>query len=540
MPVFGEETFELPIFGGLGITDRPTDTLCPQLTNLLMSAEKEYRIREDFILVQRTTKTPIAIGIAQSIPRTLFENNMEVFTAVGIETADTPTIMQFFDDGTTRDCKWLNCNAITPTSVVQTLPAGYGVKAFCQYKDRYYASNGTTVGKIFRISNFVAAGGALTCTDLNTITKGVDIMLTFRSRVFGIKKNRIYYTDLPAIGLYPEVWNETINFIDIPSVDFDVTVYNAFVYRDKIYMFTDKGIYVLSVNGAPVNWSIQPVSTNFPIYDRDSVCLNKNMIFLTDQQSVTMFDGSAFKPVSNNIRSIFHNNQSSYCWFSLYPWEDGVILTRTSFNAPAGNYTNSVNANSNKKILYFNMLIWAELDFGDSYWATIKAGRSLLPYRGKIASSWLCGVTSATDQSIYFYDSGYWKGDCANSTDHIGGTRSKKPVVLETPAPFLKSRSFKKYKYVDIYGYLNDLNSGSNLRFNNELVTAGDKGKSVFKAPISDILGSQFKGTPTTPLIISGVVDTSLSGLPNDPPFLIIGVDLIYNQDNRGRDGMGM
>jgi hypothetical protein len=351
MAVFGEETFELPIFAGLGITDRPTDTLCPQLQNMFLSSEKEYRIREDFILIQRTTKTPIAIGIAQPVPRTLFENNMEVFTAVGIETADTPTILQFFDDGTTRDCRWLNCNAITPTSVVQTLAAGYGVKAFCQYKDRYYASNGTTVGKIFRIQNFVAAGGALTVTDLNTITKGVDILLTFRSRVFGIKKNRIYYTDLPAIAGYPEVWNESINVIEIPSVDFDVTVHNAFVYRDKIYMFTDKGIYVLSVNGAPVNWSIQPVSTNYPIYDRDSVCLNKNVIFLTDQQSVTMFDGSQFKPISNNIRSVFHNNNSSYCWFSVYAWEDGILLTRNSFNAPSGFYTRSTNTNNNKKML---------------------------------------------------------------------------------------------------------------------------------------------------------------------------------------------
>jgi hypothetical protein len=540
MAVFGEETEVLPIFGGLGITDRPTDTLCPQLTNLFMSAEKEYRIREDFVLIQRTTKTPVNIGIANPIPRTVFENNMEVFTAVGTETADTPTILQFFDDGTTRDCKWLNCNAITPTSVIQTLPAGYGVKSFCQYKDRYYASNGTLTGKIFRIQNFTTAGGALTCTDLNTIDKGVDILLTFRSRVFGIKKNRIYYTDLPVIAGYPEVWNKDINVIEIPSVDFDVTVHNAFVFKDKIYMFTDKGIYVLSVNGAPVNWSIQPVSQNFPVYDRDSVCLNKNIIFLTDQQNVTMFDGSQFKIISNNIRSVFHNNTSLYCWFSLYPFEDGVLLARNSFSAPSGIYTRSSNTNANKKVLYFNTLVWTEIEFGDSYWSTIKAGRSLLPYRGKIASSWVCGETSATDQSVYFYDGGQWQGDCANSTDHFAGARSKKPVTLETPVPFLKTRSFKKFKFVYIYGYLNDKNTGATLRFNNEIITPVEKGKSIFKVPIYSTDGSQFKGLPATPLLITGVIDSNLNGKTNDPPFLIMGVDLIYNQDNRGRDGMGL
>ena len=252
MAVFGEETEELPIFGGLGVTDRPTEQLCSQLTNMFLSAEKEYRLREDLILIQQTTKTPPVIAVTNPIPRSLYENCMEVFTAVGSETADSPTILQFFDDGTTRDCRWLNCNATTPTSVVQTLPATYGVKAFCQYKDRFYASNGVlTNGKIFRISNFATAGGALTVGDMATITKGVDIMLTFRNRVFGIKKNRIYYTDIPAIAGYPEVWNESLNVIEIPSVDYDVTVYNAFVYKDKIYMFTDKGVYVLSVNGAP-------------------------------------------------------------------------------------------------------------------------------------------------------------------------------------------------------------------------------------------------------------------------------------------------
>jgi hypothetical protein len=537
MAVFGEETLELPIFGGLGITDRPTDTLCPALTNMFLSAEKEYRLREDLILVQRTSKVPSLIPTTAGVPRSLHETSYEVFTAVGSETADSPTILQFFDDGTTRDVKWLNCNATVPTSVVQTLAATYGVKAFCQYKDRFYASNGTN--KIFRISNFVSAGGALTVTDL--MADGVTILLTFRNRVFGIKKNRIYYTDVPAIGGYPETWNINLNFVDIPSVDYDVTVYNAFIYRDKIYLFTDKGIYVFAVNGVPTNWSIQPVSQNFPIYDRDSVCLNKNMVFLTDQNNVTMFDGTQFKLISNNIRSVFHNNPSTYCWFSIYPWEDGIVLCRNSFNASGGNYVRSTNTNNNKKLLYYNMVLWSEIELFDNYWATIKAGRSTLPYRGKVASSWLCGVTSATpDQSVYFYDSGYWKGDCANSTDHVAGARSKKPVLIQTPAPFLKSRTFKKFKYVDIYGYLNDLNSGNNLFFNNELVTATDKGKSLFKAPISSTDGSMFRGLPSIPLVISGVVDSSLSGAPNEPPFLIIGVDLIYNQDNRGRDGMGL
>jgi hypothetical protein len=362
-------------------------------------------------------------------------------------------------------------------------------------------------------------------------------MLTFRSRVFGIKKNRIYYTDIPAIGGYPETWNASTNFVDIPSIDYDVTVYNALVYRDKIYLFTDKGVYVFNVVGAPINWSIQLVSSNFPVYDRDSVAINKNMVFLTDQQSVVSFDGSTFKLVSGNIRSVFHNAPSTYTWFSLYPWEDGVLLIRNGFNASGGNYIPVVPNNQGRRVLYYNTVIWTEIDWFTNKVNIIKAGRNLMPFRSKIASSWVYTYNNTADgnTACEFLDSGFWKGDVGS--DYVSGTRFAKPVTLESPSPFIKDRKFHKFKYCDVYGYLKMVLSAT-FSMNGEVVVASDQGRSIFKAPIDSSLGSQFKGIPSAPMLMTGQIRDNPDGA-SIPPFLLIGIDLVYNQDNRTRDGMG-
>jgi hypothetical protein len=305
-------------------------------------------------------------------------------------------------------------------------------------------------------------------------------------------------------------------------------------------MFTDKGIYVFNVSGSPTNWSIQLVSSNYPIYDRDSVCLNKNLIFLTDQQQVTMFDGSEFTSIGGNIRSLFHNYTTPYAWFNIYAWEEGIILCRNTFINTGGNYAVPTQTNVDKRVLYYNLAMWAEIEWFPTVCATLKCGRNLIPYRGKTASSWIYGIQGTNSQICFFYDGGLWKGDTM-TTDHTsGGVRYRKPVALESSAPFLLDRSNKKYKFIDVYGYLNDVNTaGQILSMNGEPVSNLSDGQSIFRVPVDSTLGSQFKALTAAPLLISGTIDKSLSG-DNYPPFLIMGADLVYNQDNRNRDGSGL
>lgn len=548
MAVFGEETLPLPIFNGMGDTDKVVsigpkslnEDLCGTLVNLFLSAEKEYRVREDLILIQQLTgKTAPVIAVATNpVPRHLYETSLDIFTAVGSETVDSPTLLSFFDDGTTRNVSWINCNSVTPSTIVQTVPSGYGgVKAFCQFKDRYYASNGST--KIYRISNFTTTPATpVTVTDLLVVTGGVDILITFRSRVFGIKKGRIYYTDLPAIGGYPEVWNSSTNFVDIPSVDYDVTCHQAYIYRDKMYLFTDKGIYSFNINGSPANWSIQLVSSGFPIFDRDSVCINKNIIFLTDQQSMVSFDGSTFKRISDNIRSFFYNNANgNVVWFNIYPWEDGVLLIRNHFNNFSTNYASPANF----EVYYFNQVIWTEIQYsGSNHIEAIKAGANLQPYRGKIASSWIAYHSSvATTINVFFYDTGTWMGDITD-TNHAGGTRLRKAISLWAPNPFIKDRAFKKWKFLDFYGYYNDV-ATLDMSFNGTAAVANDLGKPIIKVPITygAPAGSAFINIYDEIFILGTVLkDPNAAGSFQRCPFIIRGMDLVYNKDNKDRDGM--
>lgn len=534
MPTFDEEVMEIPIFNGLGIVDTFDTRLCRSLQNLFLAAPDELQVREDYLELQESVKTAVAIPTTQAVPRHLHKTCIEVFTAVGSQTVDSPTLLTFFDDGgATRTCEWLNCNNTTPQTTSQTLAATYGVKAFCQFRDRYYAASAT---KIFRISNFNTGGGALTVTDLATVS--VDLLLTFRSRMFGIKGSRIYYTDLPAIGGYPETWNINLNFVDIPSVDFGINCYNAQVYRDKIYLFTDKGIYVFAVSGDPINWSIQLVSANFPIFDRDSVCIAKNLVFLTDQWGVYQFDGVNFTKISNNIRALFSVDISfvaAWAWHSIYPYEDGIVLIRNNFFSNAGNYTSS----SSNSWYYYNLNVWVQLQMSTER-GVIKAGTALLPYRGRNPSSWIyfeCDNAGTNSQlRAMILDPGQWRGDCLN-TNHSGGARTAKTVTLQTPAIFFKQRRHVKAKYLEMYGQMNMAPTIS-MTWNGEAVQSSDQGKYQWKIPMSATQLSHYVASNELVLNLSGTVNADAGGDWVVVPFVIRGLDLVYNKDNRNRDSI--
>ena len=535
MAIFGEETVEVDIFKGLSLNViMKNKSFCERVINLVKTDSKEYTIREDLVLIQDVVFASLAlrtIPLTDPIPRNIVKKDIEIFTATGSQTADSPTMLVCVDNAITLKINWLNCNSVTPVSYEQTLPAAHGVKAFCQYKDRYYASNGTS--NIFRLATFsIVPATALTVTDLAAV--GVNFLVAFKNRIFGFTKNRIYFTDLPAIGLYPETWNLVTNFIDLPSVDFDVTIHNVKVYKDKIYIFTDKGIYYLMANGDPLNWAIQLVTQNFPVYDRDSVCISKNLIFLTDQTAIYTFDGSKFTRISDSIKAVFSLFGAIYNIVNIYPFEDGILVTQCSFNVTAGNYV-STNAD---KSYYFDFNIWSEitLPVTDVSSAILRAGASFLPYRGKPASSYIVYyLLAGTHFKCVFLDSGMWKGDTL-SLDHVAGARLQKFIQIVTPALFLEERRYTFYKNWILYGYINQ-NDPVDLLIGGRTLVSTDmfNGSSVYKAPISSVTESRYD-KETSVLNIYGNIGsnkTYSAGLFQVPPLVIRKIEVVVNTDSR-------
>lgn len=537
MAVFGEETIELNIFNGLGDSYIPNEKYNFTHLNLFKTGLNQLVIRDDFLMVQEVVKANPVIPITQPIPRNIVYKDLEIFTVLGSPNIESPTLMACLDNGTTLDVTWLNCNSSVPVSVTQTLPASHGIKALTQFKDRFYAANST---RIFRVYNFTPLGSPpLATTDLLVIAGGVDLLVTFKNRVFGIKKNRIYYTDLPAAGLYPETWNSAINFIDAASVNYDITIWNVKVFRDKLYLFTDKGIYYLQANGDPTNWNIQVVSTSFSIYDRDSVCMNRNLLFFTDQSSVYTFDGSKITNITDKFKTPFYNTSSTDgIYLSVYPFEDGIILNRSGYTMAGANYVVGSSVS-----YYYNMEIWITLTIeGAVGKQVIKAGTDFIPYRGKTGVSFIYyastvagGGANTTSRGVIF-DVGNWKGDCF-STDFVGGARSRKSFSLIGPARFAQSRYFTKFKYIAVYGRINDSDpvtvqiQGTPLTSAQMINTAA-----VFKganavAFIGALFQSGFLYKDSTGQIV-GSIGADRSAISSQPPLVITKMDAIVNLDN--------
>jgi len=535
MPVFGEETIDIDVFSGMTLlTGQLTEKFCILAYNLIKTAPDELIIRDDLVLIQDAAQTSYrTIASSEPIPRNIIKKDFEVFTAVGSPTVNSPSLIAAYDNGSTYNITWLNCNSSTPSSFTQVaVTANRGVKAFCQYRDRYYGSNGTS--HIFRISNFsTTPATAYVTTDLAAV--GVNFLIAFKNRVFGFTRNRIYWTDLAAIGGYPETWNLSINFSDLPSVDFDITIHNVKVYRGKIYMFTDKGVYSLQANGDPINWITEPVSSNFPIYDRDSVCINKNVVFLTDQMNLYSFDGTTFRTLPNT-RSIFYGQNIGAVYFgivNIYPYEEGILLVRNDYIISGGNYVmvNSVP-------FYYDMEIWTAITVaGNAAMESISnciisAGTNLTPYRSKYASSYIYYVKSASSQRCLFVDSNVWAGDILD-TNHAGGTRITKYFNLSGPAPRLKERFFLTIKEYFFYGRIYLADTVDITIGGTALVTANMNALlSVFRCRASTTQ-SRFQAKNQPLITMTGNITPDKSGLAQVPGLVINGVQAIVETTNR-------
>jgi len=533
MPVWGEETIPVDIFQGLRISEVKSDTYCSEFNNVVKVEESELTVREDLVWIQAPTATySRAIPTTSPIPRNIGARDLEVFTAVGSPTADSPSLLMFLDDATILNCTWLNCNSLTPSSIVQTCTATHGVKAFVQVRDRYYGSNGSN--KIFQISGFTTAATPLVFTDIAAV--GVNHLLAFKNRVFGFTGNRIYYTDLPGIGLYPDVWNLVTNFIDLPSLDFSVTIHNVRVYKDKIYMFTDKGIYYLQANGDPVNWSVQLISANFPIYDRDSICINKNLIFLTDQSNLYSFDGSNFKKIQNASSLFYDVNGSSsgtsefYSIVNVYPYEEGIAVVKQAYAGIAGNYSTL-----NNYVYYYDLSVWSTLSVNvnapgsiDTATGTLKIGTNLTPYRGTYASS-----KSGPVARCLFLDTGKWLGDRMSTT--VGAARVTKYFRIVSPVVKLKSRFFTKIKGLVMYAKFNLADTVSMALNGDAMAIADQQAASVNEIRIRmSTTGGQFIPQGAAWVTISGDVTPDRTNAGIIPALRIFGIDAIANLDQRG------
>lgn len=541
--VFDKEHKELDFSRGLywsySNTDRKPDYLS-DAENVEYLPDKRLVPREDLVLESQFTKadTPnIAVATNQP-PRGVFANKYEVFQATGGGTA-TPSMLCCYDDGTTRTIYWLDSSGTTGVGGTKTQSISRGVKAFCQYKNAYYASNNAS--NIFKITNWNAGASppALTVTDLATTTAGfhVAFLVAFKNRIFGCSSSgRIYFTDLPALGGLPETWNITTNFFDLPTTDYSVTVYNFKVFKDKIYIFTNRGIFYLAVSGDPTQWVIQLVTADYSISHKEGMCISQNLVFLTDQRAIYAFNGSQFTEVTQNMRGMFAITQNGgYNVVSIYPYKNGILACRQPLINSGGIYIQTLGVT----MWYFDIATWTQIStLGDVPRGVFAAGNNWIPYIGKVASSYIYYFTVANNdiKDCVYLDPKKYEGDSFN-LDH---TQPRTNMTISVIGPYFNwdnqafSRIFEVYVVSPIKV---DNNSTLNLQDLTISPGLGSPNNTVAQIHRSSYKKSSNIATyndAADTFRLTGSVRGSVSPY-FEPHFQLSKVVMVLNSDNRDR-----
>lgn len=376
MSVYGEEFIPVDFSKGLWLSDHASaipDGYCHRLTNLIINDVGHAEARPMF---NRTLNQGIS-GILESnitkIPNTSpppewwgssFIKSWS-FSPVGVN--DPMIFMQAQTTSPNATFLWLrdNYNSTYQNTYADTNCA----EDMTQYRDRFYAINKAGTGVV----RWTFGAGTITFNTLVTLPLQCNTILAFRDRIFASANNRIYFTDRASSGGYPESWNSGNNFISMPSLG--STIMNMIAHNDRIFIFTDRGLYQLSAIGDSSSWSVALVSADIQIFSKNSVALVKDNFVYHDFDNVYITTGLSYpQAIGNPIRAIFRDSvarfenwteirviSQTFSGIRILPWEDGFILTCQAHDSSGGFWNRS--GSTYHRHIYFNGSSWSEIEF---------------------------------------------------------------------------------------------------------------------------------------------------------------------------------
>ena len=375
MAVYGQEYKAIDFSKGLYIketSDAMPDGYCSSLLNMHININGEAEIRPNFIPTSAQGTTGV---LDSNITRTVSSvpageyfcslyHKAYGLNPVGIN--DPLVVMTSQTTAPDGVVRWLKRDGLTGQSF--NMSALTFPRELVQYRDRYYSLTVTGVD----VSRWTFNASTITVTSLQTFpgTEFLNSMVAFRDRLFASGANRLYFTDLPISGGYPENWNGANNFISMPALG--ATIVNMLVHNDRIFIFTTEGVYQLYAIGDPTNWSISLISTNVKVYSKNSVALVRDTFVYTDYNQVYMFNGVSSRPVGDPIKEAMKTDgyflaandsyvaQPGATGTRIIPYQDGFILAITTAEVSGGNWIEV----TLPKYFYFDGATWSEIDFG--------------------------------------------------------------------------------------------------------------------------------------------------------------------------------
>ena len=387
MAVYGQEYKAIDFSKGLWLTDDADNVpegYCAQLTNFYINETGEASLRPNYcpIYTQGTTnvlKSDITNTTwTASPPEYDFDRFHKAFSSNAVAFNDpilVSTSQTTAPDGIVR---WIRRSGFAGVSV--TMDVSAMPRELAQYRDRYYALNIAGLN----ISRWTFNASTITIGSLQTFTEELNSLVVFRDRLFASGINRLYFTDLPTSGGYPENWNSANNFISMPALG--ATIVNMLVHNDRIFIFTTEGVYQLYALGEPTSWTLTLISPNVRVQRKNAVALVENTFVYCDLNQVYLFNGTSTKEIGDPIRYALsfdtyrirtgnsgYSEQNAPSAVRIIPYQEGFIMATASSDFYDEEWVN----NGTPRYFYFDGS-WSEIQFNGATISGVEAHVSLI------------------------------------------------------------------------------------------------------------------------------------------------------------------
>lgn len=134
----------------------------------------------------------------------------------------------------------------------------------------------------------------------------LDGMIYFRGRLFGFKDSTIYFTEAVSNAApNPETWNTTTNNFVLGSEGTRPKIFQIMSFNDRIFVFTDSGIFVIVVQGSPASWIVKPFDLSVSVRTKECAVQYKGIMYIAAIDGVYVFTGGMPRLISEAISYYF-------------------------------------------------------------------------------------------------------------------------------------------------------------------------------------------------------------------------------------------
>lgn len=307
MAIYSEETVEINFGSGLFSADLPSaipDGFCSEALNVVptgTSVESRYGFRKSSVSFFQSSINP-------PDDNEIYLSRMEANQNLGL-----PAMVWGAKNGA-NDCMYMvRDGSIKTNPVTPTITDGYAIinlgalgrfRGAMNYNNRMYFNTTTGVYKINSIT--WSASPSISSTSVTGPVGCTTGLFHFQDRIWTSKDNVIHYTDPPATpGAFPETWNIGTNFIVLVGTRGPAIIYKMIPLGTRIYVFTNQGLFVLSINGGPSDWYLRIADDKVKVNNLNCAFELSGVIYFVCDLGVFATTGNSTVKLSGSIENLF-------------------------------------------------------------------------------------------------------------------------------------------------------------------------------------------------------------------------------------------